>query len=74
MPKSTFSKYNVKRETTSLKIPYYVKEDFYSEYEGSVSRLEESVEEDYLNHLKQSCGRERNYRKLLFYQSFIGCI
>ncbi|ALC47231.1 CG3061 [Drosophila busckii] len=55
-------KYSVKRETNSLKIPYYVKDNFYSEYQGSVARLEESVEEDFVNHLKHSCSRERNYR------------
>ncbi|KAH8383085.1 hypothetical protein KR009_006668 [Drosophila setifemur] len=55
-------KYSVKRETNGLKIPYYVKDNFYSEYQGSVARLEESVEEDYVNNLKHSCSRERNYR------------
>ncbi|XP_023299974.2 dnaJ homolog subfamily B member 12 [Lucilia cuprina] len=55
-------KYSVKRETNGLKIPYYVKDNFYSEYQGSVGRLEESVEEDFFNHLKHSCSRERNYR------------
>ncbi|XP_043652583.1 dnaJ homolog subfamily B member 12 isoform X1 [Drosophila teissieri] len=55
-------KYSVKRETNSLKVPYYVKDNFYSEYQGSVARLEESVEEDFVNHLKHSCSRERNYR------------
>ncbi|XP_064551251.1 dnaJ homolog subfamily B member 12 [Drosophila montana] len=55
-------KYSVKRETNGLKIPYYVKDNFYSEYQGSVARLEESVEEDFINHLKHSCSRERNYR------------
>ncbi|XP_030370146.1 dnaJ homolog subfamily B member 12 [Scaptodrosophila lebanonensis] len=55
-------KYSVKRETNALKIPYYVKDNFYSEYQGSVARLEESVEEDFINHLKHSCSRERNYR------------
>ncbi|XP_052858635.1 dnaJ homolog subfamily B member 12 isoform X1 [Drosophila gunungcola] len=55
-------KYSVKRETNALKIPYYVKDNFYSEYQGSVARLEESVEEDFVNHLKHSCSRERNYR------------
>ncbi|XP_060648841.1 dnaJ homolog subfamily B member 12 [Drosophila nasuta] len=55
-------KYSVKRETNGLKIPYYVKDNFYSEYQGSVARLEESVEEDFVNHLKHSCSRERNYR------------
>lgn len=57
------SKYAVKRETNRLKVPYYVKNNFHAEYQGSVGRLEESVEEDYIDHLKYSCSRERNYRK-----------
>uniref|UniRef100_A0A1A9V000 J domain-containing protein n=1 Tax=Glossina austeni TaxID=7395 RepID=A0A1A9V000_GLOAU len=56
------SKYSSKRETNTLKIPYYVKENFYAEYQGSVGRLEESVEEEFINHLKHSCARERTYR------------
>ncbi|KAI9580696.1 dnaJ homolog subfamily B member 12 [Glossina fuscipes] len=55
-------KYSSKRETNTLKIPYYVKENFYAEYQGSVGRLEESVEEEFINHLKHSCARERTYR------------
>ncbi|XP_052865130.1 dnaJ homolog subfamily B member 14 [Anopheles cruzii] len=55
-------KFSVPRKTNQLKIPYYVKENFHSEYQGSVGRLEASVEEDYLNSLKHSCYRERNYK------------
>ncbi|XP_067615136.1 dnaJ homolog subfamily B member 12 [Eurosta solidaginis] len=55
-------KYAVKRETNRLKVPYYVKNNFHTEYQGSVGRLEESVEEDFIDHLKYSCSRERNYR------------
>ncbi|XP_053969920.1 dnaJ homolog subfamily B member 12 [Anastrepha ludens] len=55
-------KYAVKRETNRLKVPYYVKNNFHAEYQGSVGRLEESVEEDFIDHLKYSCSRERNYR------------
>lgn len=56
-------KYNVARKTNSLKIPYYVKENFHTEYQGSVLRLEASVEEEYINNLKHACYRERNYSK-----------
>ncbi|XP_055374136.1 dnaJ homolog subfamily B member 14 [Condylostylus longicornis] len=55
-------KYSIQRRTNNLKIPYYVKDDFHLEYQGSVVRLEASVEEDYMNHLRHSCSRERNYR------------
>lgn len=47
-----------------------MKDNFYSEYQGSVARLEESVEEDFVNHLKHSCTRERNYRKNLLLKYF----
>ena len=39
-------KFSVARKTNQLKIPYYVKDNFHSEYQGSVGRLEASVEED----------------------------
>uniref|UniRef100_A0A182M479 J domain-containing protein n=1 Tax=Anopheles culicifacies TaxID=139723 RepID=A0A182M479_9DIPT len=55
-------KFSVARKTNQLKIPYYVKDNFHSEYQGSVGRLEASVEEEYLNNLKHSCYRERNYK------------
>lgn len=48
-----------------------MKDNFYSEYQGSVGRLEESVEEDFINHLKHSCSRERNYRRFLLFYSEI---
>jgi len=62
--KCYYRKYSVARKTNGLKIPYYVKDNFHSEYQGSVGRLEASVEEEYINNLKHACFRERNYRKL----------
>jgi len=59
-------KFSVARKTQNFKIPYYVKENFHSEYQGSVGRLEASVEEDYLTNLKHSCYRERNYKETMF--------
>lgn len=59
-----FSKYNVRRQTQHLSVPYYVKENFDGDYQGSLARLENSVEEDYIYTMKQHCFRERNYRKL----------
>lgn len=46
-----------------MKIPYFVKENFHVEYQGSLSRLDVSVEEEYVTNLKHACYRERNYRK-----------
>lgn len=47
-----------------MKITYYVKESFASEFQGSVRRLEVSVEEEYIANLRHTCYREKNYRKL----------
>lgn len=58
-----FSKFNVRRQTQHLSVPYYVKENFESDYQGSLPRLENSVEEDYIYTMKQHCFRERSYRK-----------
>uniref|UniRef100_A0A1L8DTS2 Putative dnaj-class molecular chaperone n=1 Tax=Nyssomyia neivai TaxID=330878 RepID=A0A1L8DTS2_9DIPT len=56
-------KYSVQRKTANWKIPYYVKDNFHSEYQGSVSRLETAVEEEYYQNLKHKCFRERQYRE-----------
>lgn len=56
------SKYSVERRTLNLKIPYFVKDNFVSEYQGSLSRLEHSVEEEYILYMKRTCYNERNYR------------
>lgn len=58
----------MRRNTEHLNIPYYVKDKFENDYQGSVARLENSVEEDYIATMKQACFRERSYRKffLLF--------
>lgn len=56
-------KFSIQRKTMNLKIPYYVKENFHTEHQGSMRRLEMSVEEDYLQNLRQACYREKNYSK-----------
>lgn len=56
-------KYSVERRTNNLKVPYFVKENFHIEYQGSLTRLDASVEEEYLTNLKHACYRERNYSK-----------
>ena len=58
-----FSKYNVRRTTSNLKIPYHVKESFRTEFTGSLRRLESSIEEEYLHSLRQNCFREKSYSK-----------
>ncbi|XP_075167747.1 dnaJ homolog subfamily B member 12 [Haematobia irritans] len=59
------SKFNVRRQTQHLSVPYYVKENFESDYQGSLARLENSVEEDYVYTMKQHCFRERSYREAM---------
>lgn len=63
------AKYSVSRTTQGLKVPYYVKENFHTEYQGSLRRLEISVEEEYLNNLRHACYRERNYRETLLWKA-----
>ncbi|KAF5283146.1 hypothetical protein FQA39_LY17404 [Lamprigera yunnana] len=64
-----FSKYTVPRRTDNLGIPYYVKENFHIEYQGSVRRLEVSIEEEYLTNLKHACYREKNYRDTMMWKA-----
>ncbi|XP_077264293.1 dnaJ homolog subfamily B member 12 [Temnothorax americanus] len=63
------SKYSVARTTQVLKVQYYVKENFHSEYQGSLRRLEISIEEEYVSNLRQSCARERNYRESIMWKA-----
>jgi len=63
------SKYTVLRRTENLRIPYYVKENFHTEYQGSVRRLEVSIEEEYLTNLRHACYREKNYRDSMMWKA-----
>lgn len=60
---SQSTKYPERRETQHLNVPYYVRENFQSDYQGSLGRLENSVEEDFIYTMKQNCFRERSYRE-----------
>lgn len=48
----------------NLKVPYYVKENFHQDYQGSIRRLESLVEEEYVVNLRNACYREKNNSKL----------
>lgn len=63
------SKYQIPRITQNLRVPYFVKKNFASEYQGSVQRLEMSVEEDYITNLQHACYREKNYRDSLIWKA-----
>ena len=84
-------KYSTRRVTSNLRIPYYVKDNFHTEFQvrvlhnwmknyeflnmlhlytqGSLRRLESSIEEDYLNGLRQACFREKSYKENLLWQA-----
>lgn len=62
-------KFPVMRTTMNLRVPYYVKENFHVEYQGSLRRLEASVEEEYMNNLRNSCYREKNYRDTMLWKA-----
>lgn len=63
------AKFSVQKETQNLKIPYYVKENFHTEYQGSLRRLEMSVEEEYITNLRHACIREKNYRESMVWKA-----
>ncbi|XP_076230829.1 dnaJ homolog subfamily B member 12 [Calliopsis andreniformis] len=63
------AKYSVLRTTQGLKVPYYVKENFHTEYQGSLRRLEISVEEEYLNNLRHACYREKSYKETMMWKA-----
>ncbi|XP_012263613.1 dnaJ homolog subfamily B member 12 [Athalia rosae] len=63
------AKYSIQRTTQGMKVPYYVKENFHSEYQGSLRRLEISVEEEFVNNLRQACYREKNYRETMIWKA-----
>lgn len=58
-------KYAIHRTTKTFKVSYYVKDNFHVEYQGSLGRLETSVEEEHIGNLKHSCYREKNYSEFL---------
>lgn len=62
-------KYNIQRKTTNMKISYYVKENFHSEFTGSLRKLERQIEEEYIQHLRNACFREKAYKENLLWQA-----
>ncbi|XP_076368277.1 dnaJ homolog subfamily B member 12-like [Tachypleus tridentatus] len=63
------SKYIYERKTSNLKVPFYVKENFASEYQGSIRRIETQVEGEYVTNLRTSCFRERNYKESMIWRA-----
>lgn len=63
------NKYSTQRKTTNMRISYYVKENFHTEFTGSLRKLELNVEEDYMNNLRNACFREKSYKENLLWQA-----
>ncbi|XP_026873747.2 dnaJ homolog subfamily B member 14 [Electrophorus electricus] len=58
----------VKRQTENLRVDYFVTRDFKSEYKGSaLQKIEKSVEEDYVNNVRNNCWKERQTKTDLLY-------
>jgi len=52
-----------------MRISYYVKESFHSEFTGSLRKLERQIEEEYIQHLRNACFREKAYKENLLWQA-----
>jgi len=63
------SKYTDQRMTTRLRVSYYVRPDFAQEFQGSVRRLEQQVEEEYVSVLRNGCYKERNHRENMLWRA-----
>lgn len=50
-------------------VPYYVKENFHTDYQGSMRRLEMAIEEEYIVGLRHACQREKNYRESMAWKA-----
>ena len=56
-------KYTMERVSKNLGIKYYVKQDFTRDFKGSIHKLEQQIEDDYVSNLRSNCFRERSYRE-----------
>jgi len=62
-------KYNVKRATGELEVPYFVKETFVADFQGNLKRLESGIEEEYISNLRNECFKQRNYKEHLIWRA-----
>ncbi|KAG1680070.1 DnaJ subfamily B member 14 [Nymphon striatum] len=63
------SRYIVPRTTYNLKIQYYVKKDFDELYKTHYRRIEQEVEDEYVQSLRSSCFKERSYKENLLWRA-----
>ncbi|XP_041046317.1 dnaJ homolog subfamily B member 14 [Carcharodon carcharias] len=62
--------HTVRRQTSNLKVVYYVNKDFDKEFTGvTLQKVEKSVEEDYINNLRNNCWKERQEKNDYLYAS-----
>jgi DnaJ family protein B protein 12 len=59
----------MEKSTTTLKVPYYVKDNFNEYYDGNMRRLEATIEEEYVGMLRHNCYRERSQRESLLWRA-----
>ena len=57
------SPYIIERQTTNLKVKFYVKPDFSQTFKSSIKQLEREVENDYINLVQQKCYQERQNKE-----------
>jgi len=62
-------KYNVKRATGELEVPYFVKETFLADFQGNLKRLESGIEEEYISNLRNECFKQRNYKEHMIWRA-----
>jgi len=62
-------KYNIQRKTSNMRISYYVKESFHSEFTGNLRKLERQIEEEYIQHLRNACFREKADKENMLWQA-----
>jgi len=62
-------RYAYHRKTEHLHVPYFVKSDFHQEYKGSLRRLEQHVEDDYVSNLRSNCFKERSYKENMLWRA-----
>uniref|UniRef100_A0A0N5ADM8 J domain-containing protein n=1 Tax=Syphacia muris TaxID=451379 RepID=A0A0N5ADM8_9BILA len=63
------SKYSEERFTRDLRIPYYVKTDFMSNYRNKLQQVEHQVEDEYISQLRMNCYKERSQKETMAWRA-----
>uniref|UniRef100_A0A0N5A3D0 J domain-containing protein n=1 Tax=Parastrongyloides trichosuri TaxID=131310 RepID=A0A0N5A3D0_PARTI len=61
--------YIYERFTRIHKVPYYVKEDFVSQYGSKLTQFESTVEGEYINDLRIKCYKENNEKQSMIWRA-----